>query len=84
MRNLRINRNEKKAELELNCDFYPEHILRKVVKDFRKIFDADIEKRKGKFAVTLKFKGNKAGIEEASYEFVNYLLAEVKNDIVRV
>lgn len=84
MRNLKINKKGKKAELELNHDFYPEHVLRKAAKDFGKIFDVDIEENGKKFVITLKLRGNKTGIEEATYEFVNYLLAEVKNDMVRL
>ncbi len=84
MRNLEISRKRRTAELELNCDFYPEHILRKAAKDFRKTFNVDIERRNGKFFTKLKLKGNEIGIEEATYDFINYLLAEVKNDMVKV
>lgn len=84
MRNLKINKKGKGAELELNSDFYPEHVLRKVAKDFGKIFKVDIEKGDGKFVIMLKPKLKRMGIEEATYEFVNYLLAEVKNDTVKV
>lgn len=84
MRNLKINKKGKRAELELNRDFYPEHVLRKSAKDFRKVFYVDIKEKGEKFAITLKVRRNKTGIEEAAYEFLNYLLAEVKNDIVKV
>ncbi|MCK4335473.1 MAG: HxsD-like protein [Candidatus Aenigmarchaeota archaeon] len=84
MRNLKINKKGKRAELELSRDFYPEHVLRKAAKDFVKVFDVDIKGKKGKFVITLKPKLKKMGIEEATYEFVNYLLAEAKNDMVRL
>jgi hypothetical protein len=84
MRNLKINKKTGKSELELRCDFYPEHILRKTAKDFRKIFNVNIEKMGGKYIVTLKSKENKIEIEKATYEFMNYLLAEVKNEAVRL
>ena len=84
MKNLKINRKRKRAELELSRDFYPERVLRKSAKDFGKVFDIDIEESEGKFIITLKPKLSKMGIEEGVYEFVNYLLAEVKNDMVRL
>lgn len=84
MRNLKINRKRERAELELNRDFYPEHVLRKSARDFGKVFNVDIEERRGKFIITLKLRENKTGVEEATYEFLNYLLAEVKNDMVKV
>jgi len=84
MKNLKISKKRKRAELELNRDFYPEHILRKSAEDFGKVFNVDIEEREGKFIITLKLRGNKTGVEEATYEFLNYLLAEVKNDMVRL
>lgn len=82
MRNLKISR--KRAELELSRDFYPEHVLRKAAKDFGKVLGFNIEESGEKFVVTLKPKQNKIGVEEGAYEFVNYLLAEVKNDMVKM
>ena len=84
MRNLKIDKKEKKAELELNSDFYQEDVLREVVKDFGEVFVADIKKSRGKFNITLKLKSSEVGIEEAAYNFLNYLLAEVKNNMAGV
>jgi hypothetical protein len=84
MKNLKIDKKERKAELELNRDFYPENVLRKALRDFGEVFDADVEYGEEKIVVNLRLKTSKVNIEEAMNEFVNYLLAEVKNDMVRV
>lgn len=84
MKNLKISKRGKRTELELSCDFYPERIIRKAAKDFGKILKADIEEKGGKFVITLKPKRKGIELEKATYEFMNYLLAEVKNETVRV
>ena len=84
MRNLKINKKRKESELELNCDFYPEHVLRSVTKDFGEIFNVNIERKYEKFDVKLKLKVKKIEIEKATYDFLNYLLAKVKNDRIGV
>lgn len=84
MRNLKVNKKGRRAELELNPDFYPEHVLRKAAKDFGKVFDADIQESGEKFVITLNIKSKDIEIEKGVLEFVNYLLAEVKNDMVKV
>ncbi|UCC91387.1 MAG: HxsD-like protein [Candidatus Aenigmatarchaeota archaeon] len=82
MRNLKVNR--KRAELELNSDFYPESALRKAAKDFGINFRVDIKGGEGKFVVTLEPKLKRISTEEAAYEFMNYVLAEVKKGMVKV
>jgi hypothetical protein len=84
MKNLKINRKAKKTELELKSYFYPEHIIREVIEDFGKILNADVEKNGDKFLITLKPIVNKIGIEKITYDFLNYLFAEVKNYMVKV
>lgn len=84
MRNLKVNKKGEEAELELNSVFYPEQVLSKVTKDFGKIFNVDIERKGEKFKIKLKLKRKNVKIEEAIYDFLNYLLAEVKNDVVRL
>ena len=84
MRNLLIDKKRGEAKLELNSDFYREDVVMKAAKDFKKVFVADIKKNGGKFSIKVKLTSNEVGIEEAVYNFLNYLLAEVKNDMVGV
>jgi hypothetical protein len=82
MRNLKIDKKGKRAELELRHDFYPGHVIRKVADDFRKVADVRIKKMDGNVLVTLNLKVSDVRIEEITYNFINYLLAEVKNNRV--
>jgi hypothetical protein len=80
MRNLKIDKKRKRAELELRYDFYPERVIRKVADDFRKVADIRIKKMDENMIVTLNLKVSDLRIEEMTYNFINYLLAEVKNN----
>ncbi len=84
MKNLKINRKEGKAELDLNPVFYPKNIVEKTVKDFKKVFDADFENNDDRITLKLKLKAKEVKIEEAVNDLINYLLAEVKNSEVSV
>jgi hypothetical protein len=80
MRNLTVNKKRKTAELELNFDLYPQDVIESVLKEFKGIFDIDNEVKSGDMIIKLKLKDEELDLEEAIYNLVNYLLAEVKNN----
>jgi hypothetical protein len=84
MKNLTIDKKKGKAELELSCDFYPEQVVKKAAEDFGKAMKISIEKRGRKMIVRLDSGTPGGGVEKAAFEFLNYLLAEVKNGAVKL
>ena len=84
MKNLKITRKGERAELDLNSVFYPENFVKMVIKDFKNIFDAEFKKKGERIEIKLKLKTNGIKTERATYDFINYLFAEVKNSQVNV
>jgi len=84
MKNLRINPRGRTVELNLNHLLYPEDIVKKAAEDFGKVCDTIIERRGERINIKMKLKVRKIKIDRVVYDFVNYLLAEVKNSEVSV
>jgi len=84
MKNLKIDKKQKRAELSLNSVFYPEDIVERVIKDFEGVFDTKLEREGGRINIKLKLMAKGANIEDVTYKFINYLLAEVKNSEVNM
>jgi hypothetical protein len=84
MRNLKIDKKGRKAEIELKKDLYPESAVTKAADDFKKILDVSVKKTGENLKVTLNLKAKSPEIEEVAYNFINYLLAEVKNGMIKV
>jgi len=84
MRNLKINPKGRTAELNLNHLLYPEDVVKKAANDFGKVCDTIVERKGGRIKVKIKLKGGELKIDKIAYDFVNYLLAEIKNSEVSV
>lgn len=82
MKNLKIEKRQKRAELSLNPVFYPEDVVEKAIKDFSGVFDTKFERDGERINIKLKLIARGVGIEDVTYKFINYLLAEVKNSEV--
>ncbi len=84
MKNLKIDKKQKRAELNLNSVFYPEDIVKRAIKDFSGLFDTKLEREGDRINIKLKLIARGVSIEDVTYEFINYLLAEVKHSEVNV
>ncbi len=84
MKNLKIDKKQKRAELNLNSVFYPEDIVKRTMKDFEEVFDTKLEREGDRINIKLKLIAKGVSIVDVTYEFINYLLAEVKNSEVNV
>jgi len=82
MRNLKIGK--RRVEIKLNSNLYPQIAVEKALMDFGEVFSATIDKVDENLLLTLNLNSKKVSIEEATYNFLNYLLAEIKNEIGKV
>ena len=78
MKGITIDRDENYAEMEISSVFYPREVIEETTNEFRDICNFRIEKRGERTAINFTPKAD-VPIEILTYEFVNHLLANLKN-----
>lgn len=74
-----INFNSNAAEIRLKKCFYPAKSLERTVDAFSNGFEIEIEEGGREFRIEIRPKFN-SDIKKAGYQFLNYLLSEIKKD----
>ena len=71
----------KRVKIEINPDFYPWEIIKETLKEFEEICEWEIKDLKSKYIVILISKKD-VNLEKLGYEFMNHLIARVKESMI--
>lgn len=77
MRNVKINKKKGVAEIDLNPDFYTKDTLQKTSDRFKDICKINISDKAGRIKVKVKARNKE--VADVTYEFLNHLIADMKN-----
>lgn len=78
MKGITINKNGNFAEIDINSFFYSNDVIEDTKDEFKDICDLKINRENERVIINFSPKAN-ISINTITYEFVNHLLANLKN-----